>query len=425
MSLRPVLELHGAGKSYRAYSQAIWRFAGWVTGRPRGYTDHWVLREVTLSVLPGEAVGIVGRNGAGKSTLLKMVAGTLPPTEGRVEVYGRISAILELGMGFNPEFSGRHNAAHACGLRGHEVREINGIVRWVEEFADIGEYFDQPMRTYSSGMAMRVAFGVATAVRPDLLIVDEALSVGDAAFQRKSFRRIEEFLASGTSLLFVSHGTESVKRICKQAIWLERGGVAMQGTSKEVVDAYEKAVLGGGARTQQAPAVFLDRTLSGKAETQYGTGHAQIVDLEILGPDDRPANVFPETQPFVVKYRVRFLKDCDNIHFGMMLKTVDGICLYATNTLSEHGPRSFRAGDEAAVRFQLGNHLLPGDYFLNCGVADDLGEGHFLHRRIDAAALRVVAKSYDRADGGIANLEAVSKIALTPGERAASAAQMH
>src|SRR5690348_13125470 len=179
-----VLEIVGAGKSYRDYSSTWWRAAGWLTGKPSHFFDNWVLRDISLAVRRGEALGVVGRNGAGKSTLLKLVAGTLTATEGSVVTRGRVSAILELGMGFNPEFSARDNARHACGLQGYSRAAIDQMLPWIESFADVGAYFDQPVRTFSSGMTMRVAFAVATARRPDILIVDEALSVGDAAFQR-------------------------------------------------------------------------------------------------------------------------------------------------------------------------------------------------------------------------------------------------
>jgi len=194
-----LLNVSGLGKAYRTYHSEFQRIARWfyLPSKPRD--EHWVLKDINFSIEPGEAIGIVGQNGAGKSTLLKMITGTLQPTEGSIQVNGRIAAILELGMGFNPELTGRQNVHHAAGLMGFSSEQIAGAMDNIESFAEIGEYFDESVRTYSSGMQMRVAFAVATAFRPDILIVDEALSVGDSYFQHKSFERIREFQAQGTS----------------------------------------------------------------------------------------------------------------------------------------------------------------------------------------------------------------------------------
>ena len=210
MSLMIVNEL---GKAYRTYKSEWHRFGRWMGIPCEPNEEHWVLRHLNFEIQPGEAVGIVGENGAGKSTLLKMITGTLQPTEGAIQVNGRIAAILELGMGFNPELSGRENVFHAAGLMGFTSQQIQDAMADIEAFAEIGEYFDQPVRTYSSGMQMRVAFAVATAYRPEILIVDEALSVGDAHFQHKSFNRIREFRKQGTSLLIVSHDKQAIQSL--------------------------------------------------------------------------------------------------------------------------------------------------------------------------------------------------------------------
>ena len=195
-----LLTVRELGKSFRDYGSEWRRFAAWFGLRVRIKSENWVLRDISFSVAPGESIGIVGQNGAGKSTLLKLITGTMKATTGTVAVHGRIAAILELGMGFDPDLSGRANVYHSAGLMGFSRRAIDGVIVDVETFAEIGEYFDEPARTYSSGMQMRVAFAVATAFRPDILIVDEALSVGDAYFQHKCFKRIREFREQGTSL---------------------------------------------------------------------------------------------------------------------------------------------------------------------------------------------------------------------------------
>lgn len=419
-----MLTLTHVGKSYRSYSSIWWRAAGWITGRPSHFSEHWVLRDVSFAVQPGEAIGIVGRNGAGKSTLLKLIAGTLTPTEGRVVAQGRVSAILELGMGFNPEFTGRENAIHACGLLGYEPARIAELVPWIEQFADIGEYFDQPARTYSSGMTMRVGFGVATATRPDVLIVDEALSVGDAAFQRKSFRRIEDFVSNGTALLFVSHSTETVKHICDRAIWLSSGRVAMQGESKSVVESYERDILGARPieNREAWSTAFLDPSLTPSAEAQYGSGDAQIDEFTIEDETGTAINVVPEKQRFTVSYRVRFLADCEDVEFGVMVKTVDGVCVYATNSADTALPRYFHASEVARAVFRFENNLMPGIYFLNCGVTHQRGDNRpFLHRRVDVAAMRITPQTARHGKGGLANLVAQCEVAVANDAKAVPA----
>src|SRR5205085_1659835 len=205
------------------------RLAEWmIPGRPR-HKLKWVLRDVSFSVKPGEAVGLIGINGAGKSTLLKLITGTTQPTTGGVHMEGRVAALLELGMGFHPDFTGRQNVFMAGQLLGMTVDEIARLMPEIEAFAEIGDYMDQPVRVYSSGMQMRVAFSVATARRPDILIVDEALSVGDAYFQHKSFARIRSFREMGTTLLFVSHDKSAIQALCDEAILLHGGRIAIQG----------------------------------------------------------------------------------------------------------------------------------------------------------------------------------------------------
>lgn len=201
-----------------------------------------VLRNVSFAIEPGEAVGLVGQNGAGKSTLLKLVTGTLQATEGSVHVNGRIAAILELGMGFNTELSGRQNVYHAAGLMGFSTAQVDQAISEIEAFAEIGPYFDYPVRTYSSGMQVRVAFAVATAFRPEILIVDEALSVGDVYFQHKCFERIRQFRQQGTTLLIVSHDRDSILALCDRAILLDKGRVLRDGGPEEVMDYYNALI---------------------------------------------------------------------------------------------------------------------------------------------------------------------------------------
>ena len=216
MSL-PVLEVTNIGKAYRDYGSELWRILSWFGLRFKPVHETWTLQNISFSIAAGEAIGVVGQNGAGKSTLLKIITGTLKPSTGSVTVRGKIAAILELGMGFHPDLTGRQNAYHSAGLMGYTSPQIDAVIDQIEAFAEVGEYFDQPVRTYSSGMQMRVAFATVTAYRPEILIVDEAMSVGDAYFQHKSFDRIRQFQTAGTTLLLVSHDRGAIQAICDRA----------------------------------------------------------------------------------------------------------------------------------------------------------------------------------------------------------------
>src|SRR6266511_1658302 len=228
------LHVENLGKSYRHWGSEWRRVASWFVPSIVPREEHWVLKDVSFSIRPSEAVGIVGQNGAGKSTLLKLITGTIRPTQGIVQLSGRVAAILELGMGFNPDLTGRQNVYHSAGLMGHSQADIERAMPEIEAFAEIGEYFDQPMRTYSSGMQMRVAFSVATAVRPEVLIVDEALAVGDTYFVHKCIQRIREFRDAGATLLIASHDPTAIQTLCDRAILVDGGRMVLDGNPQEV-----------------------------------------------------------------------------------------------------------------------------------------------------------------------------------------------
>jgi lipopolysaccharide transport system ATP-binding protein len=371
-----------------------------------------VLRDVSFSVEPGEAVGIIGINGAGKSTLLKMIAGTTQPTTGSVRITGRVAALLELGMGFHPDFTGRQNALMAGQLLGFAEGEILRLMPHVESFADIGEYIDQPLRVYSSGMQVRLAFAVATAARPDILVVDEALAVGDAGFQRKCFRRIEDFRSEGTTLLFVSHDTEIVKRLCERAAFIHQGAIKSFGKAKLVCDEYERTLFGASAPTKMgeqegdgALAGLFDPTLSASfIEKQYGDGGATISSVTLVNSLGENINVIPEGEAFSITYDVRFLRPVRGVKFGMMIKTVDGVCIYGTNIPRREHTEFYDYGEVVSVCFELQCNLVPGNYYVNVGVTHEADEcAEFLHRKVDCLVFRV--RSTNRhAVVGYANL---------------------
>lgn len=396
-------------KAYKRYPNKWARMLEWITGRHQ-HKKAWVLRDINFTIEPGEAVGIVGINGAGKSTLLKIITGTTQPTTGSVRVDGRVAALLELGMGFHADFTGRQNAYMTGQLLGYSVHEIDVLMPRIEAFADIGDYIDQPLRMYSSGMQVRLAFAVSTATRPDVLIVDEALSVGDAAFQRKCFRRIQEYKEAGTTLLFVSHDTETVKKICDRAIFVNGGIISKIGKARSVCDAYERLLFGVAVNTNESKNEIVpiyDATLVSKSvEVQYGSRGAEITNVSILDAEGAVTNIIPEGHPISVNYDVGFNESADCVNFGMMVKSVDGVCVYATNANAniQNSKKSFQSGESARVRFSLQGNLVPGTYYLNVGVTKEgLEKEEMLHRRVDVLIFRVVS-AHPYSSNGFANL---------------------
>ena len=396
-------------KAYKRYPNKWARMLEWITGRHQ-HKKAWVLRDINFTIEPGEAVGIVGINGAGKSTLLKIITGTTQPTTGSVRVDGRVAALLELGMGFHADFTGRQNAYMTGQLLGYSVHEIDVLMPRIEAFADIGDYIDQPLRMYSSGMQVRLAFAVSTATRPDVLIVDEALSVGDAAFQRKCFRRIQEYKEAGTTLLFVSHDTETVKKICDRAIFVNGGIISKIGKARSVCDAYERLLFGVAVNTNESKneivPIYDANLVSKSVEVQYGSRGAEITNVSILDAEGAVTNIIPEGHPISVNYDVEFNESADCVNFGMMVKSVDGVCVYATNANAniQNSKKSFQSGESALVRFSLQGNLVPGTYYLNVGVTKEgIEKEEMLHRRVDVLIFRVVS-AHPYSSNGFANL---------------------
>lgn len=314
------------GKAYKRYADKWARMLEWVTGKPR-HDKTWVLRDIHFTVNPGEAVGIVGVNGAGKSTLLKIITGTTQPTSGSVHIEGRVAALLELGMGFHPDFTGRQNVFMAGQLLGLASGEIAACLPAIEAFAEIGDYIDRPVRTYSSGMQMRLAFSVATAVRPAVLIVDEALSVGDAYFQHKSFSKIREFREQGTTLLIVSHDRGAIQSLCDRAILLERGFVIKDGPPEEVMDFYNALI----AERENAT-VEVKRLDDGRTQTTSGTGEARVESIELRNEQNEVVEYVNVGQPVRLQVKIRLHTDLPELVFGYMIKDRLGQPVFGTNT---------------------------------------------------------------------------------------------
>ena len=314
------------GKAYKRYSGKWARVAEWVTGRPL-HAKTWVLRDINFIINPGEAVGIVGVNGAGKSTLLKIITGTTQPTDGSVHIEGRVAALLELGMGFHPDFTGRQNVFMAGQLLGLRGDEITACMPAIEAFAEIGDYIDRPVRTYSSGMQMRLAFSVATAVRPAVLIVDEALSVGDTYFQHKSFSKIREFREQGTTLLIVSHDRSAIQSLCDRALLLERGFVIKDGPPEEVMDFYNALI----AERENAT-VEVKRLDDGRAQTASGTGEARVASIKLRNEEGDTVEYVNVGEPVRLHVQIRLHADLPELVFGYMIKDRLGQPVFGTNT---------------------------------------------------------------------------------------------
>lgn len=316
------------GKAYKQYPTRWSRLAEWLVPfrKPR-FKQKWVLKGVTFTVSPGEAVGIIGVNGAGKSTLLKMITGTTQPTTGSVHMTGRVAAMLELGMGFHPDFTGRQNAYMAGQLLGYTAEEITRLLPEIEAFAEIGDYMDQPVRVYSSGMQMRLAFSVATAQRPDVLIVDEALSVGDAYFVHKSFDRIRKFREQGTTLLIVSHDKGAIQAICDRAILLSNGTISMEGDPESVMDFYNAML--ADHQSQDVKRIIQG---DGKIQTISGTGEATVTDISLVDEHGQRIELVSVGQPVVLTVTVTAHEFIERLVLGYGIKDRLGQLVFGTNT---------------------------------------------------------------------------------------------
>ena len=362
----------GLGKAYKQYPNRWSRLAEWTIpfGPPR-HALKTVLRDINFTVNAGEAVGIIGINGAGKSTLLKMITGTTQPTTGTVQATGRVAALLELGMGFHPDFTGRQNVFMAGQLLGYSSDEIVRVLPEIEAFAEIGDYMDQPVRVYSSGMQVRLAFGVATAHRPDVLIVDEALSVGDAYFQNKSFDRIRDFRRQGTTLLIVSHDRQAIQSICDRAILLHAGGIAMQGAPEAVMDYYNAMLArSAGERVMQRPAE------GGRVQTISGNSEAVIESVALLDEAGRPVSAVNVGQRVRLRVVARATTDIPRFVAGYMIKDRLGQPVFGTNTaLLKRTIEGLKQGESVVLDFDFAANLGEGGYAVSVALHES--DTHF------------------------------------------------
>ncbi|MCJ0761873.1 ABC transporter ATP-binding protein [Variovorax terrae] len=349
----------GVGKAYKSYPSHWSRLAEWVIpfGRRR-HTTKWVLRGIDFTIEPGEAVGLIGINGAGKSTLLKLITGTTQPTEGSIAANGRVAALLELGMGFHPDYTGRENILMAGQLLGISTADIETLMPDIEAFAEIGDYIDEPARVYSSGMQMRLAFSIATAQRPDILIVDEALSVGDAYFQHKSFQRIRSFNEQGTTLLLVSHDKAAIQAICTRAILLNDGGIAFQGEPEAVMDYYNVLIADKEGKTLRQ-----ETGSEGAIRTSSGTGEATMAGVALLDAEGGEVELVGVGQPVRLRIGVNVHAPIEELTIGYQIKDRLGQVIFGTNTAHLGQPVSnARPGETIEAVFAFEARLGNGSY---------------------------------------------------------------
>lgn len=365
------ISVKNLGKAYKQYPSRWSRLAEWlVPFSQKRHKLHWVLQDINFDVAPGEAIGIIGINGAGKSTLLKLITGTTQPTTGSVTMNGRVAALLELGMGFHPDFTGRQNAFMAGQLLGLTSDDISKLMPEIEAFADIGDYLDQPVRVYSSGMQVRLAFSVATAVRPDILIIDEALSVGDSFFQHKCIQRIRNFQEKGTTLLFVSHSPEAIRMLCQRSIMLANGAIAKIGDVASVMDFYQATkVLKMGTQPHSLSNLTETESLLNNRDNKIilsskTTGNVSVdlfSDNNFIGHGDLLS----------IRVSVLFNKHYRDPHIGFGIRTKMGINIYEANTYTlNQKTRPVSAGEQLSVTFSFPCFFAAGTYELLIGIAD-------------------------------------------------------
>jgi lipopolysaccharide transport system ATP-binding protein len=442
MSSKAAISVEGISKSYQIYGQphdrlkqSIFPKIQKLFGKPQKkyYHEFLAIRNISFEIGRGETVGIIGRNGSGKSSLLQLICGTLHPTKGNIFTNGRIAALLELGSGFNPEFTGRENVYMNAAVLGLSVDEVNQRFESIVSFADIGDFLDQPVRTYSSGMAVRLAFAVAINVDPQILIIDEALSVGDELFQRKCFSRIEEIKKGGATILFVSHAGATVIELCDRAILVDSGEVLQIGTPKEVVGNYQKLIYApidvqnkiresiklapektpdypppstvtdsSTPQVADVPTEYFNPNFITTTQLHYESRGALIGTPAIYNLLGQQVNLLRSGEIYTYCYDVDFNKECNDVRFGMMIKGINGIEIGGIGSASSgHGVRRVLAGQKIRIDFEFKCHLLPGSYFINAGCSGKIdGENVFLHRIIDAVAFRVIPVGGDQERAG-------------------------
>lgn len=425
MSFDPVISARNVGKVYRVYEHPLHALLSRVTGGRIGqHKDFRALHDISFDIHRGESIGIVGRNGSGKSTLLQLICGIRQPTSGHIAVSGRISALLELGSGFHPDFTGRENIFMQGAVVGFTRQQMESRFDDIAAFADIGDFLDQPVRTYSSGMFVRLAFSVAINVDPDILVVDEALAVGDALFQKRCHARLRKLRDAGLTLLFVSHDHEQVRTLTSRALLLDKGRALALGATADVSRAYRKLLY-------EAEARALSTTTGGKlagaplcdgaGEPAFGVGGASIASVRILDAEGYPRVAFAAGDPIFIEIAVRVDTDLSNLNVAAIIRTVEGVKVYSWGTFNQDiaiwaglaegrtfWERRFEPGDETTVTLALQGNLGSGTYEVQAAVSRELarqyGSQQILHWRDECGFFRVETNPVTYFFGGLCDL---------------------
>jgi ABC-type polysaccharide/polyol phosphate transport system ATPase subunit len=416
------LRVEGVAKQYRIYERPVDRLKESLTrGRLKRHREFWALKGLSFEIERGTTTGIVGPNGSGKSTLLQIIAGTLDPTHGAVWVDGRVAALLELGAGFNLEFTGIENVFMNAALMGFSKAETEARLPLIERFAEIGEFIHQPVKTYSSGMYVRLAFAIAVNTDPDILIVDEALSVGDTIFQHRCVRRIKEMQERGTTILFVSHEPTLVRALCSRALLLYQGEMLADGAPMDVLNRYQRIIMAreaaykeseddtaGAAEREDAGASAYDTTEIERAPLQYqyrhGNGDAEVIYAELLDANERPVELVESGDQVYIRLRFVFQRDVVRPVCGFMIRNRHGLNVYGTNT-EQRGLElgAARRGDVLEATFAFNCWLGQEHYFISVavhspdGVAYDWLDGVIFFRVACAVEMEGIANLNARA----------------------------
>ncbi|WP_417315874.1 ABC transporter ATP-binding protein [Cycloclasticus pugetii] len=395
------------GKAYKQYPTKFARLLEWIMPfLGKRHTLKWVLKDINFEISSGETVGILGVNGAGKSTLLKMITGTSRQTTGTIEMNGRVAALLELGMGFHPEFSGRENAYMSGQLLGISKAEMEKLLPEIEAFAEIGDYIDMPVRVYSSGMQVRLAFSVATAIRPDILIVDEALSVGDVYFQNKSLSRIKEYQAKGTTLLFVSHDRGAIQTICDRAILLEEGIVTKDGPPEMVLDYYNAAI--SGSKANEIEQKLID---NGRVSTISGTREATLERVSLENSLSIETDIIKVGEQVSLKAEVIVNDDIERLVFGYSIRDRLGQVVFGTNTwYTDQVIKCLNYGERVSFEVDFKMDLAPGNYSIQIALSDGASHLEKNFHWVDLALLFSVTEGAENKFIGISWIEPTIKI---------------
>ena len=407
------IEVRDVRKIYKLYDRPQDRMKeAFGFGKKKIHRLHYALNGVSFNIYRGETAGIIGTNGSGKSTILKIITGVLNPTQGQVNVNGRISALLELGAGFNMEYNGIENVYLNGTMMGFSEKEIGEKLPGILEFADIGDYVYQPVKTYSSGMFVRLAFAVAINIEPEILIVDEALSVGDVFFQAKCYRKFEDFKKMGKTILFVSHDLGSISKYCDRVVLLNQGVKMDEGAPKAMVDLYkrllvhqeeeaqaqaqesdEKESASAQADLQVQGGVWKDSLATNPEVLEYGEKQAEVVDFAVLDQSGRITNTVEKGSEFTIRMKVAFRETVEDPIFAYTLKDLKGTEITGTNTMFEKvSVDTQNPGDVREISFVQKMDLQGGEYLLSFGCTGYRdGEFHVYHRLYDACNITVVS----------------------------------